>query len=169
MELYLLCIMVFLCRIVDVSLGSIRTILIVKNRKLWASLIGFVEVLFWFLIVREALTSDEKSILVAIAYATGFAVGTFVGMKLSDKFITGIVSVQAVLSDKDDKIIDIIRENGYGVSVITTKGKDKETYMIMMEIDKKLEKEVKDLIKSLDPDAFISIKESKMVYNGFFK
>ena len=170
MELLLLCIKIFFVRILDVSLGTVRMIVTVKGKKAIASLIGFVEVLIWFLIVKEALNTDETSIFIALSYAGGYAAGTFIGGILSEKFISGTLSVQVILSNSDHKIIDKIRENGFAVSVVDVKGKDEtEKYMLFIEIDKKKINKLKYLIKSLDPKAFVVVNETKMVENGFFK
>ena len=83
-----LLIKIFVVRIIDVSLGTFRTILTVKGKRTYASAIGFIEVLIWFLIVREALNTDAGGIIVGIAYAGGFSTGTFIGGLLSEKFIS---------------------------------------------------------------------------------
>ena len=66
MELLFLCLKIFFVRIIDVSMGTVATILTVKGKKILASVIGFIEILLWFLIVKEALNTDETSILVDI-------------------------------------------------------------------------------------------------------
>jgi len=171
MELLTLCIKVFSVRILDVSLGTVRTISTVKGKTKTASLIGFVEVLIWFLIVREALNTDIESIWIAVSYAGGYATGTLIGGFLSNKFIKGNFGVQVILSENNDKIIDIIRKEGYAVSVIDVKGqdKDKEKYMLFIEIDKRRFEHLKKLIKELDEKAFIVVNETRMVQNGYFK
>ena len=68
MEILMLCIKIFCVRIVDVSMGTFRTIVTVKGQKLLASMIGFVEVFIWFVIVKEALSTDSTSIFIAFAY-----------------------------------------------------------------------------------------------------
>ena len=88
MELLFLCLKIFFIRICDVSLGTVRMIVTVKGKTLLASLIGFIEVLIWFLVVKEALNTDSTSIFVALSYAGGYATGTLVGGTLSKKFIT---------------------------------------------------------------------------------
>ena len=105
------------------------------------------------------------------SYAGGFATGTFIGGKLSDKFISGTLTVQAVLSYKNDDIVTSIRKAGYGVTVLDVNGQLDETgkYMLLIEIDKKRIKDLKNLIKSLDDKAFIIVNETKMVQNGYFK
>ena len=170
MELLMLCIKIFCVRILDVSLGTVRMIVTVKGNKVVASLIGFIEVLIWFLIVKEALNTDETSIFVALSYAGGYATGTFIGGILSEKFISGTLSVQVILSNSDHTVIDKIRNAGYAVSVVNVKGKDEnEKYMLFIEIDKRKINNLKYLIKSLDSKAFVVVNETKMVENGFFK
>lgn len=171
MELLILCIKVFFVRIMDVSLGTMRTIVMVKGKAIVASCIGFFEVLIWFLVVREALNTDLNSIWIAVSYAGGFATGTFIGSILSSKFIKGNFGVQVILSDASDKIVNTIRKEGYAVSVIDVKGQeqDKEKYMLFIEIDKKRFNHLRNLIKDLDDKAFIVVNETRMVQNGYFK
>lgn len=169
MEIVILCIKIFFVRIIDVSLGTFRVINVVKGKKVFASFVGFIEVLIWFLIVKEALNTDINSIWIAISYSLGFAMGTFIGGLLSDKFIRGTLSLQIVLSENDEKVIDEIRKNGYAVSVMNIKGQEKERFMLLMEIDKEHLNHLTTLIKQLDPKAFIIVNETKMVQNGFIK
>ena len=170
MELFILCVKIFFVRILDVSLGTVRMIITVKGNKLVASLIGFFEILVWFLIVKEALNTTETSIFIALSYSLGYATGTYIGGILSDKFVSGTLSVQVVLSNNNHKIVDKIREEGFAVSVVNVKGKeDHDKYMLFMEIDKKKINQLKYLIKYLDSKAFVVVNETKMVENGFFK
>lgn len=170
MELLLLCIKIFLIRILDVSLGTMRTIITVKGKTKLASLIGFIEVFIWFMIVREALKTDSQSIFVALSYAGGYATGTLVGGFLSEKFINGNLTVQVILSSSDDDVVSSIRKAGYGVSVLDVKGQEEnKKYMLIIEIKKRKSHELKKLIKELDEKAFIIINETKMVQNGYFK
>jgi len=171
MELLMLCLKVFSVRILDVSLGTMRTIVTVKGKTKTASLIGFIEVLIWFLVVREALNTDIESIWIAISYAGGYATGTLIGGFLSNKFIKGNFGVQVILSKNDNGIVDTIRKEGYAVSVIDVKGQeqDKEKYMLFIEIDKRRFEHLRNLIKDLDEKAFIVVNETRMVQNGYFK
>ncbi len=171
MNLFFLCIKIFLARIIDVSLGTFRTIITVKGHSLYASLIGFIEMLIWFLVVKEALNTIETGIWIALAYALGFSTGTYIGSILSNKFIKGKLSVQVITTSHNYKLIDKLRENGYGVSVLNINGKNKEEdkYMLFIEIDNyKLEK-LQKMIRQNDSKAFLVVNETKYVQNGYFK
>lgn len=170
MDLFFLCLKIFFVRILDVSLGTIRSIVTIKGKIMVASIIGFVEIFVWFVIVKEALNTESTSIFIAIAYALGFATGTYIGGLISDRFIKVKLGVQAILSSKDDKLVAEIRKEGYAVSVLDVKGKDvnDSKYMLFIEIDNNRLEHLKQLIHSLDKKAFIVVNETKYVHNGYF-
>lgn len=150
-------------------MGTLRTIITIKGKAIIASIVGFVEVFVWFLIVREALNTEITSIWVAISYSLGFATGTYIGSIISNKFIKGIFGIQVITADYS--IVDVIRKNGYGVSVLDVEGhnKENEKYMLLIEITNDKLNNIRNLIKSLDPNAFIIVTETKFVQNGYFK
>lgn len=168
MALLFLCIKVFFVRIIDVSLGTVRTIVTVKDRKLLASFIGFIEVLVWFLVAKEAISTTSNSIWIAISYSLGFATGTYIGAFISSRYIKGNFGVQVITSNLE--LIKEIRNNGYAVSVMDVKGhEDNDKYMLFIEIDKKDFKHLQLLIKKYDSKAFIVVNDTKYVQNGYFQ
>ncbi len=167
--MFILCLKIFFVRILDVSLGTIRTMFVVKGKKLISSMIGFFEILVWFLVVKEALQTESNSIFIAISYSLGFATGNYIGALLSDKLITGNVSVQVFTNNNN--LEKILREHGYGVSSVVYTGYEEEAHkhMLFINVDKKKEKTLRELIKKNDKEAFIIVNETKYVENGYFK
>jgi len=164
----LLCIKIFLVRILDVSLGTVRTIMTVKNKNIIASIIGFIEITVWFLVVKEALNTDNNSIFIVFSYALGFSTGTYIGGIISNKYIKGYVTVQVVTENKE--LEHIIRKNNYGVTTINIKGiENKNKKLLLIQINNKTIEELKTLINKNDPKAFIVISETKYIQNGFIK
>ena len=107
-------------------------------------------------------------IFIVISYALGFAVGTYIGGKISKIFIKSNLEVQVILSTKDDNIVNKIRQYGYGVTAIEVKGTKDIKYMLYIQIkDKSLEK-LKKIVRKLDNRAFIVVNETKYVENGYF-
>lgn len=171
MTVFILCLQIFLFRILDVSLGVMRTIVLVRRKTLLASMIGFVEVLIWFLIVRDALTSAEGGIFVALAYASGFAAGTFIGSMLSKKLIKTKINVQVITSSRDDNMVKIVRANGFPLTIIHAAGsgeKKTERYLLFIEINNYEFNRLKQLILSLDNKAFIFVNDLTNAVNGHF-
>lgn len=169
MAIFILCIKIFFVRILDVSLGTVRTLFTVKGKRNIATFIAFFEVLIWFLIVKEALNTDETSIFIALSYSAGFATGTYIGSFISEKFIKGNLSVQAIIKRNND-VISAIRNEGYAVSVLKVEGQENdEKCMLFIEINKKRDQHLVSLIKKLDPTAFIVINDTRYIQNGFIK
>lgn len=169
MQLLGLCIKIFFVRILDVSLGTLRTMITVKGKILYASMVGFVEIFVWFLVVKEALNTDQTSIWIAISYSLGFATGTYIGGFLSKKFISGNLSVQVITDNAYPNMVNKLRSEGYGVTVIDVEGKNKEQEknMLFIEISNKSFNHLQKIVKQLDHDAFIVVNETKYVLNGF--
>ena len=169
MTLILLCLKIFFVRIIDVSLGTIRTIITIKGNSIVASIIGFFEVLVWFLVVKEALNTNQSGIIIAISYSLGFATGTYIGSVLSDIFINGIYGVQVITSNKE--LLSYLKDSKYAVSIIDIYGayEMKRKYMLIIEVSKKKVNNLLRIIKKYDSKAFTVINETKYVMNGYLK
>ena len=170
MTLFILCTKIFLARVFNVSLSTFVTILNVKGEKIKATIIGFIDMIIWFLAVREALNTDIESIWIALSYAGGYATGTYIGGTLSGLLIKGKISVQVILNYLPLEETEKIRDAGYAVSQIECTGKEgSKKSMLFIEVDKKKLNELKELIKKIDKNAFIVVNETKFVENGFFQ
>lgn len=175
LDLVLVFFIVIVGRTVDMCLASIRTVFTVKEKPQLAAPIGFVEAFFWFMIVKAALDYSianpvVDTIVLAIAYSLGFALGTLLGGILSRKFVKSKIHVQIVLSSKNDDLVRVLKEQGYGQTILTAKGANNntETYMIFVETSSDKLKDLRRFINATDEKAFVSVSESKSVFNGFF-
>ena len=165
------CLKIFAARIIDVTLGTLRTVFFVKGKTIEPFIIAFFEVLIWYLIAKEALNTVGNTFYIAVSYAGGYATGTFIGSYLSKRLIKGEVGVQVILEEGYDKLINKLHKKGYGVSIIELKndydGKYKD--MLFIEVSTKNLKELTNIIKTYDNDAFMVVNETKIVHNGFVK
>lgn len=168
--LLLSCIKIFCCRILDVTCGTVRTILTVKENTKGAAMMGFLEVFLWYVVVRDAMTSDGPVIAIAIAYAAGFATGTFVGGQIARRVISGSVTVQVVTSRRDDTLLSAIREAGFAITVLNANESEfaEGKYLIIATVDKKQLKEFEDIVKERDEKAFIMVSDTKSYVGGYF-
>ncbi len=171
MELFLLCLKIFFARIMDVSLGTIRTNYSVRGNTILAGIIGFFEIFIWFLVVQEALNTEINSLWIVISYSSGYAVGTIFGTFISKTFINGLISIEVITSKATTANINKIRNAGFGVSVVNTKEnyKNTNTSILFITLNSKYLNSLKQVIKQIDPKAFIVINETKIVQNGYIK
>jgi len=137
----------------------------VKNKNIIASIIGFLEITVWFLVVKEALNTENNSIFIVFSYALGFSTGTYIGGIISNKYIKGYVTVQVITTNKN--LENILRKNKYGVTTINIENKNQK--MLVIQINNKTINELKTLINKNDQKAFVVINETKYIQNGFIK
>jgi uncharacterized protein YebE (UPF0316 family) len=170
MEVIILCLTVFFARIIDMSMGTFRTIVMVRGKVVLASLIGFAEAFLWFTVVRNALTSDVGGIWVALAFAAGFSIGALVGGKLAGVLIGQVLAIQVVTKCLD--LAEKLRKAGFAVTALnveTSEFTDEKRLLLMLEVRKKNQTDVEAIIKECDDSAFITIKETRLVQNGLLK
>ncbi len=103
--LVLTCFKIFLARIIDVSMGTIRTILLSKDKVILPFIISFFEVIIWFLVAKEALLIVGNTFLVAIFYAAGYSTGTLIGSLISKYFNKSIIKIEVISSNNLDNIL----------------------------------------------------------------
>ena len=160
----LICIKIFLARIVDVSLGTIRTIMTIKRKTLIASIIAFVEVFIWFVIAKEALNIPINTIWIPFAYSLGYASGTFIGSFISNNIVNDEIILQIII-DKNNIFINNIRKKGYRVSIIELKNsydyKSKELLLIQTK-RRKLNELIKYITNNTD-HSFMLVNEVKRI------
>ncbi len=167
-NILILCLIVYFVRIIDTSLATIRTVMVVRDKLLLATIIAFFEVFVWFLIVREALNNEGDALLIAISYSAGYATGVLVGMIITDKVLTTNISVNIVVKDKNDIVKKLI-DNNFAVSISKIKGEYLKTnkYMIFVATTNKRLPLLKKIAISCDEKAFIVVSENKMVLGGY--
>ncbi len=171
MTLLLLCIKIFFARIFDVTLGTIRTVFSVKGRTLISGLIAFIEVIVWFLVVKEALNTPYNNFLIPVSYAGGYATGTIIGTYLSKTFINSLISVEVITNKATPQNLKKLHEAGFAVSkvnAIKTYEQSKSSILFITTNSKYLHK-LNEIINRIDKNAFVVINESKIVHNGFIK
>jgi len=158
---------VFLGKMLDVTLSTLSTMNIIKNKRLTASIIGSIDVLIWFVVVKEAITTTNNSIFIPLAYSLGYGVGTMLGLVISNLSIKSMSTVLIITKNKN--LSKIILSNNYGGTIINTKGlKDnKNNYMIISQINSKKINSFNKIINQYDKTALIVTIDSKNVLNAY--
>ncbi len=161
MKIILFCFVIFFTRLIDTTLGTLRTITTVKNQKSIATIIAFIETIIWLVIFKESIDPNNFSIVVVISYSLGFALGTYIGMIIIEKYSTIYVSVN-IICKKNKKLVNELINNGYSVSVVKIMGKE------LIGTTSKRVTYIKEIVNAFEKNAFITINENKKVYNGYY-
>lgn len=162
METLIICLEVFFARMIEMSLGSVRTLLLVKGKNALSCILAFIEILIWFFVARETLTAENTNMFVVLSYAGGYAIGTYVGGLINKYFVKGTLT--AFIVTTDENLTEILRKENYGVSIIS---REEGKTILLIEFKKRNLKIMKKLITQNDPKAFLIINESLHTENGY--
>ncbi|MCA1899829.1 MAG: DUF5698 domain-containing protein [Chloroflexi bacterium] len=159
--------LVFFARIADVTLGTLRIIFTSRGKRKLAPLLGFVEVFIWVSVISE-ITRGAHNLAAYLAYAAGFAAGTYIGMFIEDKLALGMVVVRAILPANTADATLELRARGYGFTRVEGQGSQGAVQLIYVVVSRKSLAEVIGIIQASHPNAFYTVEELRSAAHGVF-
>jgi len=163
--LILLPLLIVGARIADVSLQTLRIIFTSRDQIKLAPIIGFFEVFIWLLAIGQ-LFDNLTNILYYTAYASGFAIGNYVGIYIDRKLSIGLLNLQLIVMEHPNNLLESLKEEGYGLTVLTAEGY--HNILVQLIIKRKNLKHVLALIEKHYDDAFITLQQVQSVKGGVF-
>ncbi|MFW5879605.1 MAG: DUF2179 domain-containing protein [bacterium] len=158
----LLPLFIFLARICDVSLGTIRIVFVSKGLKFIAPILGFIEVLIWIVAISRIM-ENLTNWACYIAYAGGFVIGNYIGMIIEEKIAIGVEMIRIITKKNPGKLISELKEKGYGVTFIKAEGNYGEVGVIYSIIKRNKLDEVVSIIRQFNPKALYTVEDIKFV------
>ena len=154
MTLFLSALLIFILRLIDQSLTTIRALVVTKKPFLGA-FIGLIESAIWILAVSQVIKDINDPVLIA-AYAFGFAGGTLLGIQL-EKFIgIGSAVVRVFSPSKSARVAKKLRKKGFMVTEINAKGRDGAVTISWCIVPRRKVRKVLQIVKSVNPDAYVT-------------
>lgn len=160
-------IIIFFARICDVTFGTIRIILVSRGKRDIAPILGFFEVLIWIVAIGQ-LVQHLHSITAYFMYAAGFATGNYIGMWLEDKIAIGMVIVRIILPEGGEELAHALHDKGYGVTYYDGEGSYGPVKLIFTIVQRKSLEDVKKIVHSHHPGAFLTIEDIRSAEAGVF-
>jgi uncharacterized protein YebE (UPF0316 family) len=159
--------LIFFARIADVSIGTLRIMFISKGLKYLAPFVGFFEILIWLIAIGQ-IFQNLTNPLYYIAYAGGFASGTFIGIVLESKLSIGTEIIRIITQKEATKLVEALRSSGYLVTHDDVQGKDGVVKIVYVVIDRHDLPNVVKMIEKYNPKAFYSIEDLRFVSEKVF-
>ncbi len=163
----LLPLLIFVARIFDVSIGTLRIVFISRGKKFLAPILGFFEVLIWIIAVGKVM-QDATNIYCYIGYASGFAMGNYIGMLIEEKLAIGIVVVRIITAIDAENLRIALTDAGFGITALDAKGAKGKVDVIFTTVQRQDLPNVVAIIKQTQPKAFYSVEDVKFVSEGIF-
>ncbi len=159
--------LIFFARICDVSMGTVRIILVSKGLKKVAPIIGFFEVLIWILAISKIIENLDNWICY-IAYAGGFATGNYIGMKIEEKLALGHELVRVITKREAFDLVTALKDQGYGVTFVSAEGTQGLVGIVYIIVSRKNIPAVIQIIQLHNPNALYTIENIKYVNRETF-
>jgi uncharacterized protein YebE (UPF0316 family) len=164
----LLPVLIFLARIGDQTIGTVRLIFLSKGYKHLAPFLGFFEVIIWLITVSQIMQHLDN-VMCYVAYGGGFAMGNYVGMTIEERLSIGNVMIRIIPKNNTSELMERLRQQNYGVTSVAAEGAQGPVNIIFTIIKRKDIDHAVSIINDLNPTAFYTIEDIKSIKEGIFR
>ncbi|MBI4931349.1 MAG: DUF2179 domain-containing protein [Bacteroidetes bacterium] len=158
---------IFVSRIGDVTLGTIRHVLTTRGQKSITPILGFFEVLIWIVVVSQVM-KQANNFACYIAWAGGFAMGNYIGLLIEERIALGLQIIRIITNQECSALITQLQIANHGTTVINAQGAKGPVKVILTVVKRKNIEPIIKIIQQHNPDAFYSIEDIRDVNRGVF-
>lgn len=146
--------MVFAARVLDVSLGTMRTISIVQGRTMLAFLLGFVEISIWLGVISTVIAHVRDNPVIAVFYALGFATGNVAGIMIERRIAMGSIIIKLIARESAGELARHIRKMGFPVTEFEGKGMTGTVTELYIVCPRREFRPILQQVRLIDPEVF---------------
>lgn len=162
-------ILVFIARMSDVTLATLRNIFIHKGFRKIVPIIGFFEVLIWLIAMKQVLGRVDNA-AAYLAWAGGFAMGTYVGMRIEERLALGNQVIRIITTEPDStELIKMLRDSNHGLTVVDGMGAKGPVKLLFTIVQRSHMKDIIEKIEAIQPNAFYTIEDVRSAEHGVFR
>lgn len=162
---FILPLLIIMARICDVSLDTIRIIFVINGKKILAPVLGFFESLIWLLAITQIMQHLSNPVCY-IAYAFGFGLGTYIGMRIEEKLAVGYAIIRVITKKPGDHLIQTLQKQNYRTTKVEAEGKNGHVDIIFSIIRRSDINHYIDTVKKFNPAAFYTIESVRSISNN---
>jgi len=159
--------LIFLARMSDVTLATLRNIFLSKSIRYIVPFIGFGEVMIWLIAISQIMKNLHNPACF-IAYASGYSMGIFVGIKIEERLALGLQIMRVITAANPDKLISALVQNNFGLTTMDGQGSKGPVKILLVVVKRKDIALVKNLIEETNPHSFYSVEDIRNVSHGVF-
>ncbi len=163
----LISLLIFVVRVVGMALDTLRIVLGMRRMHTIAWVLGFFEMVIYVLSIGVVL-ADVNNVLKVFAYSAGFATGSVVGIWFEGKLAIGYAHIIIITKLPNSLVADALRAKDFAVTEIPAAGKDGAVSLCDLTVARKRVKEVEQIAREADPDAFITIEDITPINRGYW-
>jgi uncharacterized protein YebE (UPF0316 family) len=150
--------LIFMARIMDVSINTIRIIYVLGGRRLTATILGFFESFIWLMAIRQIFEHMDNWVCY-VAYPGGFAMGILVGMMIEERIAYGKVIVRIITRKDVTELIDFITRNQFRYTRVASEGLDGPENLVFTVLPRENLEDLLGKMKEILPTAFYTVEK----------
>ncbi|WP_026950505.1 DUF2179 domain-containing protein [Algoriphagus mannitolivorans] len=154
--------LIFVARIGDVSINTLRIMFMMNGKKNIVPILGFFEALIWLLAIGQ-IFQNVNNPLSYLAYAGGFATGTYVGMTLDEKLALGRVLVRVITPKPLPELIEYMKEHNFRFTSVGAEGRYGKVNLLFTVMKRDQMHDFIAKVKKIEEKAFYTIESVKRV------
>jgi uncharacterized protein YebE (UPF0316 family) len=160
--------LILVAKVIEVSIGTMRVILISKGYRRPGTFLAIFEILLWVFIASKVIMGIAEYPIKGIMYSLGFALGIYFGSLLENRLAVGKVLIHVICSTNDAQIImKALRDSGHGVTSIDAHGKDSDRIVLMIFANRKNKSIIINMIETMNPKALVVSNEVSILQGGY--
>lgn len=168
-EILITGIAIFLLRIIDMAMDTLRVLFVVRGKKLIVWILGIMQSAIFIVAISNVLKGENHWFTI-LGYAAGFATGNIIGIFIEERLAIGFQRITIISRTKGIEIAAAIRDAGFGVTEMPAKGKDGDVAVININAKRKQVSDIEKIALDLDESAFITVDEFKTVnHSGYWR
>ena len=165
----LVCLIICAAKIVEISIQSLKTCMMVKGQRLKAAGLGFIECAIWGLVISTIIGTLGDNLFLLLFYCIGYATGLFLGSTIEGKIALGTSNLELIANDDSTKkIVEYLKENGRGYTVLDGYGSTEKMNMIFIVLPRRdMNKTLKDIRRICDNKVFVVASDVSKYAGGY--
>ncbi|MGI6213660.1 MAG: DUF2179 domain-containing protein [Christensenellales bacterium] len=162
---------IFFGKIIEVTVATLRIVLINRGERTKASIIAFFEILIWIMITGTVLAGFQSYPLKIVVFALAFALGNWIGSWLENFIALGLSTIQLIVNDLCclDELLTELRANNVAVTVLDGEGRSGANKVLLIHLRRKRITKIVRLVNKIAPRSMITVSDVKVLHGGYIK
>jgi len=166
-QILLSALLIFILRIVDVSLYMMRFMMVMRGRKVYAWIFAFCQSIVYISVIGSVIKNISEPLII-LGYAGGLATGIVVGMWIENRLAIGYTHLRIVSSGLGADLAAQLRDDGYATTEIAGRGQSGMVSILSLNVYRRKARKVIGKVIEIDPDAFVTAENVRSVEGGFW-
>ncbi len=165
----LVCLIICAAKIIEITIQSLKTCMMVKGQRVKAAVLGFVECAIWGLVISTIISTLGDNLLLLLFYCIGYATGLFLGSTIENKIALGTSNLELIANDDSTKkIVAYLKKNGRGYTVLDGYGSTDKMNMIFIVLPRRdMNKVLREIRKECDNKVFVVASDVSKYAGGY--